>query len=941
MPDEKENKQGKKDQQKKFEINSSDVAKIVLIVIVVLVLIPVWIWFLTIKNGSYNDGDSGNTGYVVNQKVFENTATYAISKNEDEWGFNIDLDTTVDDIIRTLNDNDGVIDNYLSKANQKEYLSAFIKAELITQYPDLRSVDKIGTATDVGEFQGCIQIHRLNYKNNTQILSYIDYDTFDTYINSGDDIVLDHFTLNSEGELVVAGWTRVTTNISSDVPGTENVQNKVEFELTPKAIPYKSAVEIYSMPFDFLWALTVATSDEEFSYNVAQLALKSKIIITVHENLSVIESNNIEEYEIQEKTIQKANLSVTYNGNTSYSEYNNTIGPSNTTYTTNTNIVSESCSIKVDITYADTWLYTCKNTYTNEIPEDSGKETFSPKHEVEDEEVGVQKEENILIDNTLKANVQRALLDYEEEICGSAENLENAFLEGKITGSYYNISNKKYTTKTSHTMESKSKTTYNKYTQQGIPDVDEKKEKDVDMNNENFVSLLVKAPTAKSEMRRVPSWLFSMLENSTKTADMIDIVKYLLNETFEDDIYDVSVSFSFISLVQTKQIQGSSTENFIKAWENDALWKYETNQTSSVPSKYITEDGLNYIVYEDGSAGHNNIAYGWATFISDSGNAKVNHPQYGGGYYNHEEKFESVGIDVKTLSTGSLVDKEAATSVFLDGILEECVEYVDNYLKDNLPEYEFSQAQKDALISMRYQYGNLSNSKSGFDFANSYINSLNEDGSINAEKLKANCTRFNYTATRNDRKYANWLLFTQEKYIDRSGEEIQLGLLASAKKIHDYMSDPEHLYYYCLIGDEKSETKNKHSAEGLSCGLNISFEESKIPGENGYRLTCCATYVSWVLIDCGYIENHSHNCGGLEMELLSHNWTKIENYDDLEAGDIVFMDTDGANNRDITHVQIYVGDGCWYNAGGNSSIQKVEPYSDDVRSEFVYAYRKN
>ena len=191
------------------------------------------------------------------------------------------------------------------------------------------------------------------------------------------------------------------------------------------------------------------------------------------------------------------------------------------------------------------------------------------------------------------------------------------------------------------------------------------------------------------------------------------------------------------------------------------------------------------------------------------------------------------------------------------------------------------------------------------------------------------------------RKYANWLLFTQEKYIDISGEEIQLGLLSSAKKIHDYMSDPEHLYYYCLIGDEKSETKNKHLAESLSCGLNHSFEESKIPGKNGYRLTCCATYVSWVLIDCGYIEKHSHNCGGLEKELVSHIWTKIENYDDLEAGDIVFMDTDGANNRDITHVQIYVGDGQWYNAGGNSSIHKVEPYSDDVRSEFVYAYRKN
>ena len=57
-----------------------------------------------------------------------------------------------------------------------------------------------------------------------------------------------------------------------------------------------------------------------------------------------------------------------------------------------------------------------------------------------------------------------------------------------------NLSNKKYTTKTSHTTESRSKTTYNKYTQQGTPDKKEKIEKDVDINNENFVSLLVKFP---------------------------------------------------------------------------------------------------------------------------------------------------------------------------------------------------------------------------------------------------------------------------------------------------------------------------------------------------------------------------------------------------------------------------------------------------------------
>lgn len=40
------------------------------------------------------------------------------------------------------------------------------------------------------------------------------------------------------------------------------------------------------------------------------------------------------------------------------------------------------------------------------------------------------------------------------------------------------------------------------------------------------------------------------------------------------------------------------------------------------------------------------------------------------------------------------------------------------------------------------------------------------------------------------------------------------------------------------------------------------------------------------------------------------------------------------------HVQIYVGEGLWYNAGSTTAIQAVEPYYSDCRAKFTVAYRK-
>ena len=66
---------------------------------------------------------------------------------------------------------------------------------------------------------------------------------------------------------------------------------------------------------------------------------------------------------------------------------------------------------------------------------------------------------------------------------------------------------------------------------------------------------------------------------------------------------------------------------------------------------------------------------------------------------------------------------------------------------------------------------------------------------------------------------------------------------------------------------------------------------------------------------------------------------KINSYSDLQAGDIVIMSgPEGGSSPG--HVQIYAGNGTWYNAGSTNAIQRVNPYSSDASARFLWAWRK-
>lgn len=121
---------------------------------------------------------------------------------------------------------------------------------------------------------------------------------------------------------------------------------------------------------------------------------------------------------------------------------------------------------------------------------------------------------------------------------------------------------------------------------------------------------------------------------------------------------------------------------------------------------------------------------------------------------------------------------------------------------------------------------------------------------------------------------------------------------------------------------------------------------------NSNKVTCCATYVAEVLYSAGIISkdvmntyNYNLANSGISKMLGDQGWIRIDDYNSLQSGDIVF---------NSGHTQIYVGtdssgNKLYYSMGSNDAVQKTtQPYSgymsppgsEDCKSCFTHAYRQ-
>lgn len=409
----------------------------------------------TSSNTSIEDSNSGTKSSV-------NMSGNITKNNHGGYKLDIDFDKEVEELIKEAKEKNFKINKYLSSKNQKEYLKNFLKAAIVTQYPDLRSAEEIAKDEEIkeGEVQGCIRIKRYadgetksfsgnRLENNKDsdddgtYLSYIPYEELNNLISKADATALNYFSMDSQNNLVVAGWETLDVDVSISQTGGETdpnpdsapaARNSEYSKLTIKNMNYTSQVSNYSMPFSLLWSLLVYGNDEEFVNDVANLVINTKIIIGTYDETNTKITTYTNTYDKHNTTEDQV-----------YLNHNNT-GNTVTVDKVYTYTVTEVDTLKTDtpsmkIIYADTWTAVYNNNYKvkTEDEDDGDGDTTDLKDEQVSQDFKQVTEEDDINKRLNKNEKAKEYIEKEKERLKKETHEENE----KNVKYRYNIINKK------------------------------------------------------------------------------------------------------------------------------------------------------------------------------------------------------------------------------------------------------------------------------------------------------------------------------------------------------------------------------------------------------------------------------------------------------------------------------------------------------------------
>ena len=220
----------------------------------------------------------------------------------------------------------------VDKYNEEELkaLAIFVKADIAGQSFDLRKLEEIGKEIKLkdvrnsDEIFGTIQVHRTkveldeggNTRYNEVTLEYIPYGdentvgTFCYMVAQKDLDVINKFSIDEEGNLVIAKWSTTTTNHTyKDKDGNElseedknkisdeNIkEDKTETFITAYPIEYKQYITKYVANYGLLSDLLVVTDNVKFCTELAELAFNSKIVINIKEEIEITDTTKTTNY---------------------------------------------------------------------------------------------------------------------------------------------------------------------------------------------------------------------------------------------------------------------------------------------------------------------------------------------------------------------------------------------------------------------------------------------------------------------------------------------------------------------------------------------------------------------------------------------------------------------------------------------------------------------
>lgn len=792
--------------------------------------------------------------------------------NIQEMGFDMDDLWLLGDIETDDTDTDETLKAKQEEASKK-YVRKFLEAQLVTETPHYEPVIASGNAYNQKTY-GQVYIYRandqeyINENSKATPMSWMSYSTMQEEAaknnEKGLNTIKNHYSIDDEGKLVIAQWTKIETTGKAD-----------EVIISLKHIDYKSAISQYTTPMNFFIYLTMVSQNPEFVSAVTDMVKNSRIELTIMDTETVnVEEEKYSYIRNSKTTTEKKHQGTVTGKSTSKNEPRNML---KTTKITTTTVIPT-----VKITYAKTWFSEQRITYKIEQQ--------TPYHNYEK--------------NT--ANEDSSLADDQEPGDPSA---------GK-TVEWNTNKCREFTTDVTGTMykEETRGNVINKIGEkgsQGVTKESYKNEKRQVKNNfvvddkTTFLGLLddyFKIPNSnryeaagKTNMVSGAEWLFGLMEKDGRLQNLEQVMRYIMYKYTDKDYGVTELDLSIFNIKDFSEVSGvGSLKSFIRYFEG------------------TREEGGQYVVYKD-SAGNRTVGYG------------VNIEAQG-------SRFIARGIDPSTLKEGDRMDNE-----LVDSIEEEILSEMKASVETATNGLGLKPYQIIALVSRYYNCGNIVGFKDAY---NKYWNEKdNEYGIAENDAMYNHALYKNYmnTPTKDSegnilaglvtRRKAEWLLFKTGYNIATHSFTPEGGAIIEwAQIIHQYME--ENNYVYCVYGGNEYEECNTLSRG--SHYLSPTFEGSKTSPQT--RKSCCATFVSWVLQEAGYLTTEEHTDGVETLELTletKKGFTKVSK-SELKPGDIVIYSG---------HVEIYAGNGQVYNAGSGNAIRSAAPNGGVGVNSCLYGLR--
>lgn len=794
------------------------------------------------------------------------------------------------------------------------------------------------------ELQGCIKVKRVpatgeEDDDSAYFMAYMPSREFEkllsNYESSGDETFKKYFTLDTSGNLIVAtGEFKSVFNIST---------HEYEYEYIAKksSINYLDQVSNYTMPFELLWTLLVYSQDENFVDDIAKLVMNSDIVISVYENTA--ETKKTENKKT--KNYSEKEVTTTYkdeNGNekevktTETEEYVNE-ETYYINYTTN--------NTQAMISYADTWIATYtyaiikkqntdRNNYTTEENNEVSKENASEKSGETDKISDNQKQEiinKIVEQDGIDYVKKQVMMQYIEGLeVGQAISSNSKPLPVTLDSKTKNVlSNDKKIQEIIYQMinaYSPANSLINVTLEQqcslqikeelknkGLNDTEQQYSADVIIRVVETIATKYNFQNEDEFKKQIVNEYFESISNKVTVKKWNDATQVNIGETTERTEYVTSNG-----TVISKTEKNDTKDNFVKILCNHSKarnnirsisgWMFESIEHNEYICNML--DLIKYLLQKTYGSNLGVSDYDFSIF--DPKNFKSisggNTASGGAGYSTLNITQDDLEILYKITSaewgTGSQEQQEYIASVILNRVL--CTDW-PNTIRDVV--YQEGQFQPTwdggidrvnpsettkAAVNAVIQKGDTTGGAVGFmtDWCfedNRYwINEANGWKELFRESDTNGATVVFFTKIS---------AFNELKQYATNNGGTNGNIIECAKYVHKYMEDNRYTY-------------------GLS-NLADTFEESK-----NTKVVCCATYVSWVLREAGYINETIHSAPTLADKLQTkYNFKKIDgNIQNLQAGDVMVYSG---------HVQIYAGNGQIYNAGSTDAIQRANPYTSN------------